>query len=86
MCMCFPACVRVCFRVCSHRFCALVKDLEMMMQNLISSLFKTVYSVEEGVRLLDIFRPLSPREVFLSAQSSFSISHSPFSFCSTFLF
>ncbi|XP_044040597.1 dynein axonemal heavy chain 2-like isoform X2 [Siniperca chuatsi] len=45
-----------------NRFRALVKDLEMMMQNLISSVFKTVNTVEEGVRLLDIFRPMSTRE------------------------
>ncbi|XP_028269691.1 dynein heavy chain 2, axonemal-like [Parambassis ranga] len=44
------------------RFCALVKNLEMMMQNLINSVFKTVYLFEEGVRLLDIFRPVSARE------------------------
>uniref|UniRef100_A0A8P4KIS1 Dynein axonemal heavy chain 2 n=1 Tax=Dicentrarchus labrax TaxID=13489 RepID=A0A8P4KIS1_DICLA len=45
-----------------NRFHALVKDLEMMMQNLISSVFKTVNTVEEGVRLLDVFRPMSTRE------------------------
>ncbi|KAM9836557.1 LOW QUALITY PROTEIN: dynein axonemal heavy chain 2 [Aulostomus maculatus] len=45
-----------------NRFLALVKDLEMMMQNLINSVFKTVNTVEEGVRLLDIFRPMSTRE------------------------
>ncbi|XP_027143976.1 dynein heavy chain 2, axonemal isoform X2 [Larimichthys crocea] len=45
-----------------NRFRALIKDLEMMVQNLISSVFKTVYTVEEGVRLLDIFRPISTRE------------------------
>ncbi|XP_070785989.1 dynein axonemal heavy chain 2 [Enoplosus armatus] len=45
-----------------NRFRALIKDLEMMMQNLISSVFKTVNTVEEGVRLLDIFRPMSTRE------------------------
>lgn len=43
----------------------MVKDLEMMMQNLICTIFRTVHSVEEGVRLLDIFRPLTPREVDL---------------------
>lgn len=51
--------------VCVCRFCAMVKDLEMMMQNLICTIFRTVHSVEEGVRLLDIFRPLTPREVDL---------------------
>ncbi|KAM9425745.1 dynein axonemal heavy chain 2 [Pholidichthys leucotaenia] len=50
-----------------NRFCALVKDLEMMVQNLIDSVFKTVKTVEEGVRLLDIFRPLSTREAIKRA-------------------
>uniref|UniRef100_A0A3Q1IX48 Dynein axonemal heavy chain 2 n=1 Tax=Anabas testudineus TaxID=64144 RepID=A0A3Q1IX48_ANATE len=45
-----------------NKFQALVKDLEMMMQNLIHSVFKTVNTVEEGVRLLDDFRPMSTRE------------------------
>ncbi|XP_074478915.1 dynein axonemal heavy chain 2 [Sebastes fasciatus] len=44
------------------KFRALVKGLEMMTQNLINSVFKTVNTVEEGVRLLDIFRPISTRE------------------------
>ncbi|KAK1890151.1 Dynein heavy chain 2 axonemal, partial [Dissostichus eleginoides] len=44
------------------KFRALVKDLEMLKQNLIKSVFKTVTTVEEGVRLLDIFRPMSTRE------------------------
>ncbi|XP_045920170.1 dynein axonemal heavy chain 2 isoform X2 [Micropterus dolomieu] len=45
-----------------NRYRALVKDLKMMMQNLISSVFKTVNTVEEGLRLLDIFRPMSTQE------------------------
>ncbi|XP_029311197.1 LOW QUALITY PROTEIN: dynein heavy chain 2, axonemal [Cottoperca gobio] len=45
-----------------NNFRALVKNMEMQMQNLISSLFKTVNTAEEGVRLLDIFRPMSTRE------------------------
>lgn len=45
------------------RFCVVVNELEMRMQTLITSIFSTVYSVEEGVRLLDIFEPLSAREV-----------------------
>nr|XP_055054184.1 LOW QUALITY PROTEIN: dynein axonemal heavy chain 2 [Misgurnus anguillicaudatus] len=44
------------------RFRAEVKDLEVMMQNLISSAFETVKSVEEGVQLLDVFKHLSARE------------------------
>jgi len=39
-----------------------VKDLEVMTQNLISSAFETVNTVEEGVMLLDVFQHLSARE------------------------
>ncbi|PVD19154.1 hypothetical protein C0Q70_21718 [Pomacea canaliculata] len=45
-----------------NRFRAGVKDLEVMMQNLISSAFDTVTTVEQGVELLDIFMHLSLRE------------------------
>ncbi|KAM9717113.1 dynein axonemal heavy chain 2 [Menidia menidia] len=45
-----------------HRFGGFVKDLEMMVQNLIGSVFKTVNTVQEGVWLLDVFRPMSTRE------------------------
>uniref|UniRef100_A0A8C2ZK56 Dynein axonemal heavy chain 2 n=1 Tax=Cyclopterus lumpus TaxID=8103 RepID=A0A8C2ZK56_CYCLU len=45
-----------------NQFCAVVKDLEMMMVNLINSVFKTVYQVEEGVRLLFRFKPICSRE------------------------
>ncbi|KAI2662835.1 Dynein axonemal heavy chain 2 [Labeo rohita] len=43
-------------------FRAKVKDLEVMMQNLITSTFETVNCVEEGVQLLDVFQHLSGRE------------------------
>ena len=45
------------------RFRAGVKDLEVMVQNLISSAFETVTTVQEGVEILDIFHHLSTREV-----------------------
>ncbi|XP_047429543.1 dynein axonemal heavy chain 2 [Mugil cephalus] len=44
------------------RFSFLVKDLEMLTQNLMSSVFKTVNTVDEGIRLLDIFRSVSTRK------------------------
>ncbi|KAG8535846.1 hypothetical protein GDO81_027643, partial [Engystomops pustulosus] len=44
------------------RFRAAVKDLEVMMQNLITTAFETVRGVEQGVELLDIFHHLSARE------------------------
>ncbi|KAF1380471.1 hypothetical protein PFLUV_G00164080 [Perca fluviatilis] len=47
-----------------NKFRTLIKELQMKMQNLINSVFKTVNTVEEGVRLLDIFRPMSTREAF----------------------
>ena len=46
------------------RFRGGVKDLEVMMQNVISSAFETVTTVEGGVELLDIFMHLSTREVW----------------------
>ncbi|KAM4675882.1 dynein axonemal heavy chain 2 [Discoglossus pictus] len=45
-----------------NRFRAGVKDLEVMMQNLISTAFETVRGVEQGVELLDVFHSLSSRE------------------------
>ena len=45
------------------RFRAGVKDLEVMVQNLICSAFETVTTVQEGVEILDIFQHLSSREV-----------------------
>ncbi|KAI4898373.1 hypothetical protein NFI96_012388, partial [Prochilodus magdalenae] len=45
-----------------NRFRAGVKDLEVMMQNLITTAFETVNSVEEGVQLLDVFQHLTARE------------------------
>ncbi|XP_052771051.1 dynein axonemal heavy chain 2-like [Mya arenaria] len=45
-----------------NRFRAGVKDLEVMMQNVISSAFETITTVEAGVELLDIFMHLSGRE------------------------
>ena len=45
------------------RFRAGVKDLEVMVQNLISSAFETITTVQEGVEILDIFQHLSSREV-----------------------
>ncbi|XP_046574741.1 LOW QUALITY PROTEIN: dynein axonemal heavy chain 2-like [Haliotis rubra] len=45
-----------------NRFRAGVKDLEVMMQNVISSAFDTVTTVEQGIELLDVFMHLSTRE------------------------
>ncbi|XP_059156869.1 dynein axonemal heavy chain 2-like isoform X2 [Physella acuta] len=45
-----------------NKFRAGVKDLEVMMQNTISSAFDTVKTVEGGVEMLDVFMHLSSRE------------------------
>ncbi|XP_069502374.1 dynein axonemal heavy chain 2 [Ambystoma mexicanum] len=45
-----------------NRFRAGIKDLEVMMQNLISTAFGTVRYVEHGVELLEIFHHLATRE------------------------
>ena len=49
----------------SQRFRAGVKDLEVMMQNTISSAFDTVTTVEGGVEMLDVYMHLASREVRL---------------------
>lgn len=46
-----------------YRFSAFVKDLEMKIQGLIGSVFTTGNTVEEGIRLLDVFTPLFARKV-----------------------
>ena len=50
------------FLLC-FRFRGGIKDLEVMMQNVITSAFDTVTTVEAGVELLDIFMHLASREV-----------------------
>ncbi|XP_018428368.1 PREDICTED: dynein heavy chain 2, axonemal [Nanorana parkeri] len=45
-----------------NRFRTGVKDLEVMMQNLIVTAFETVRSAEQGVELLDVFHHFSARE------------------------
>jgi dynein heavy chain len=49
----------------TDRFRAGVKDLEVMVQNLIASAFETVTTSQEGVEILDIFQHLSSREVII---------------------
>lgn len=39
-----------------------MKDLEVMMVNVINTAFDTVTTVEQGVELLDVFMHLSSRE------------------------
>ena len=45
------------------RFRAGVKDLEVMVQNVITSTFETVTTVQEAVEILEVFEHLSSREV-----------------------
>ncbi|XP_033636218.1 dynein heavy chain 2, axonemal-like isoform X2 [Asterias rubens] len=45
-----------------NRFRTGIKDLEVMMQNVISTAFETINTVEQGVELLDAFQHLSSRE------------------------
>ena len=46
-----------------NHFRAGIKDLEVMLQNVINSAFSSVGTVQEGVELLEIFCPLTTREV-----------------------
>ena len=45
-----------------------MKDLEVMMQNVITSAFETVTTVEQGVEVLDVFMHLANREVNIMIQ------------------
>uniref|UniRef100_A0A672FP66 Dynein axonemal heavy chain 2 n=1 Tax=Salarias fasciatus TaxID=181472 RepID=A0A672FP66_SALFA len=49
------------------RFCVTIKGLEVQTKELMTSVFKTANTFEEGVRLVDIFRPMSVREAFKRA-------------------
>jgi len=67
----------VCHDQCALMYCRFrngIKDLEVMMQNLIVSAFETVTTVEQGVEVLDIFMHLSSREVKPSGTKLFSAS------------
>lgn len=40
------------------------KELEIMVQNLISGIFTTITTVQEGVEILEIFSDMGSREVY----------------------
>ncbi len=46
-----------------NKFKAGVKDLEVMVQNVINSGFGTITTIQEGVELLEVFAHLTTREV-----------------------
>ena len=46
-----------------NKFRSGIKDLEVMVQNVINSAFTTVTTVQEGVELLEVFFHLTSREV-----------------------
>lgn len=56
-----------------NKFRTGLKDLEVMVQNVINTGFKSITSVEEGVQLLEVFAHFTTREVSLSAGSIFVI-------------
>ena len=45
------------------RFRTGVKELEVMVQNVIKGIFITVTTVEEGVEILEVFTDMASREV-----------------------
>lgn len=46
-----------------NKFKAGVKDLEVMVQNVINSGFESISTIQEGVELLEMFAHLTTREV-----------------------
>lgn len=57
------------------RFRTGVKDLEVMVQNLIASAFETVTTSQEGAEILDIFQHLSSREVIFNTHDKFEYNN-----------
>jgi len=51
-----------------HRFRSGIKELDMILQNLVGTAFDTVVTVEQGVEVLDIFMHFAAREVSRSCQ------------------
>lgn len=51
------------------RFRSAVKEMEVMMINVINSIFDSVTYVEQGVEIMDAFMHLSAREVNLKKNS-----------------
>lgn len=48
-----------------NRFRSSVKEMEVMMINVINSIFDSVTYVEQGVEILDAFMHLNAREVII---------------------
>ena len=57
------SCLSQTFTLLYLRFRSGVKDLEVMVQNVIASAFDSLSRVEEGVEILDVFHHFSAREV-----------------------
>lgn len=49
-----------------NRFRSSIKDLEVMMTNVITYAFDAVKTVEQGVEVLDVFTHLNSREVWIA--------------------
>lgn len=74
----------VCVCMCVSRFRSAVKELELMMQNLINTAFMTVRTVDNGIQLLDLFHQFSAREVLLLDTLRLHIRTHLFSYSYTF--
>ena len=52
-----------------------MKDLEVMVQNVIASAFDSLSRVEEGVEILDVFHHFSAREVSIKSNKCYSLQY-----------
>lgn len=50
-----------------------VKDLEVMVQNVINTAFTTVTTVQEGVEFLEVFQHLTTREVGINFMYMYTV-------------
>ena len=53
-----------------NKYRAGVKDLEVMLQNVINAGFETITTIQEGVELLDVFTQYINREVHVHVHTS----------------
>lgn len=59
-----------------NKYRAGVKDLEVMLQNVINAGFESITTVQEGVELLDVFTEFTTREVRKRHHTYFTVSYS----------
>lgn len=59
-----------------NKYRAGIKDLEVMLQNVINAGFESITTIQEGVELLDVFTEFTTREVRKRYYTYLTVSYS----------